>query len=146
MKHNNSRYLHFSWVEKNKKSWPTDPFFSWHVTVNTTFFFLALWLSHIMTKPTKWPVRPAKTQISLGIRPVLHHLCVARLLFELSFCSVLFSLIRFFAVRMKKPWVLSYPMSAQQSLWSDWVDTQADLSLGWAHRTSCWFCHVAAHV
>ena len=24
----------------------------------------------ILTKPTKWPVRPAKTQISLGIRPV----------------------------------------------------------------------------
>ena len=23
-----------------------------------------------MTKPTKWPARPAKTQISLGIRPV----------------------------------------------------------------------------
>ena len=27
-------------------------------------------LSHSMTKPTKWHVRPAKTQISLGIRPV----------------------------------------------------------------------------
>ena len=27
-------------------------------------------LSHGMTKPTKWSVRPAKTQISLGIRPV----------------------------------------------------------------------------
>ena len=27
-------------------------------------------LSHSTTKPTKWPVRPAKTQISLGIRPV----------------------------------------------------------------------------
>ena len=27
-------------------------------------------LSHLMTKPTKWHVRPAKTQISLGIRPV----------------------------------------------------------------------------
>ena len=26
--------------------------------------------SHIMTKPTKWHVRPTKTQISLGIRPV----------------------------------------------------------------------------
>ena len=26
-------------------------------------------LSHLMTKPTKWYVRPAKTQISLGIRP-----------------------------------------------------------------------------
>ena len=27
-------------------------------------------MSHLMTKPTKWPVCPAKTQISLGIRPV----------------------------------------------------------------------------
>ena len=27
-------------------------------------------MSHIMTKPTKWHVRPVKTQISLGIRPV----------------------------------------------------------------------------
>ena len=27
-------------------------------------------LSRIMTKPTKWHVRPAKTQINLGIRPV----------------------------------------------------------------------------
>ena len=27
-------------------------------------------MSHNMTKPTKWHVRPAKTQISLGIRPV----------------------------------------------------------------------------
>ena len=28
------------------------------------------YFSHRMTKPTKWPVRPAKTQVSLGIRPV----------------------------------------------------------------------------
>ena len=27
-------------------------------------------LSHLMTKPTKWHMRPTKTQISLGIRPV----------------------------------------------------------------------------
>ena len=27
-------------------------------------------MSRIVTKPTKWHVRPAKTQISLGIRPV----------------------------------------------------------------------------
>ena len=47
-----------------------------------------------MTKPTKWHVCPAKTQISLGIRPVW---------------SV-------FAYRMKKPWDLSYPLSAQQGL------------------------------
>ena len=34
---------------------------------------------------------------------------------------------------MKKPWVLSYPLSAQRRLWSDWADAQADLSLRWAH-------------
>ena len=43
------------------------------------------------------------------------------------------SLIRVFAVRMKKAWVLSYPLSAQWRLWSDWADAQADLSLRWAH-------------
>ena len=34
------------------------------------------------------------------------------------------SLIRVFAVRMKKLWVLSYPLSAQRRLWSDWADAQ----------------------
>ena len=37
------------------------------------------------------------------------------------------SLIRVFAVRMKKT-----SLSAQRSLWSDWADAQADLSLHWA--------------
>ena len=52
-----------------------------------------------MTKPTKWHVRLAKTQISLGVRPVW---------------SV-------FSVRMKKAWVLSYPLGhskdADQTGW-----------------------------
>ena len=43
------------------------------------------------------------------------------------------SVIRVFAVRMKKAWVLSYPLSAQRRLWSDWMDAQADMSLRWAH-------------
>ena len=43
------------------------------------------------------------------------------------------SLIRIFAVRMKKAWVLSYPLSAQRRLWSDWADGQVDLCLRWAH-------------
>ena len=68
-------------------------------------------------------VRPAKTQISLGIHPVW---------------SV-------FAVRMKKAWVLSYPLSAQRRLWSDWVDAQADLSLLGA-QSFCWICHEAAEM
>ena len=56
-------------------------------------------------KTNKMCLCPAKAQISLGI----------------------------FTVRMKKPWVLSYPLSAQRRLWSDWVDAQADQSLRWAH-------------
>ena len=43
------------------------------------------------------------------------------------------SLIRVIAVPMKKAWVLSYPLSTQQRLWSDWADAQADLSLRWVH-------------
>ena len=34
---------------------------------------------------------------------------------------------------MKKAWVLSYPLSAQQRFWSAWADAQADLSFRWAH-------------
>ena len=55
------------------------------------------------------------------------------------------SLISVFAVRMKKAWVFSYPLCAQQRLWSDWADPPADLSLDWA-QSFCWFCHEAAHI
>ena len=68
-------------------------------------------LSHLMTKPMKWHVRPAMTQISLGIRPV-------------------WSVV---TVHMKKAWILSFPLSTQPRLWSDWVDAQAELSLRWLH-------------
>ena len=43
------------------------------------------------------------------------------------------SLIRVFAVRMKKAWILGYPLSAQRRLWSDLANSQADLSLRWAY-------------
>ena len=62
-------------------------------------------------KTNKVSVHPAKTQISLGIRPVW---------------SV-------FAVRLKKARILSYPLSAQRRLWSGWADAKADLSFRWAH-------------
>ena len=53
-----------------------------------------------------------------------------------------------FTVRIKKACILSYPLSAQRRLWSDWADAQADLSLHWAHihfdgfvmRQLIWFC------
>ena len=54
------------------------------------------------------------------------------------------SLIRVFAVHIKKAWVFSYPLNAQRRLWSDWADAQADLSLLWAHMPLCWFRHEAA--
>ena len=43
-------------------------------------------------------------------------------------------LIRVFAVRMNKPWALSYPLSAQRKLWSDWAMTLFRLSRcpGWS--------------
>ena len=68
-----------------------------------------LQMSHLMTKPTEMCL--VKTD-QPGHPP---------------------SLIRVFTVRMKKAWVLSYPLSTQQRLWSDWADAQADLSLRWAH-------------
>ena len=56
--------------------------------------------------------------------------------------------ISVFAVRMKKAQILSYPLSTQQRLWSDWADAQADLSLCWVHfvgfvmrRLICWCFH-----
>ena len=76
-----------------------------------------------MTKQTKWHVRPAKTQISLGIRPVWS---------ESSLCA---------------QWVAKEP----SFLHADSEDSdqtglmaQAGLSLRWAHMPFCWFCHEAA--
>ena len=43
------------------------------------------------------------------------------------------SLISVFAACTKKALVLSYPLSAQRRLWSDWADAQAELSLCLAH-------------
>ena len=56
------------------------------------------------------------------------------------------SLIRVFAVCIKTAWVLSYPLSTQQRLWSDWADAKVDPSLRWVHMPFCWFCHEAAHI
>ena len=99
-----------------------------------SYFIIYQYMSRLMTKPTNVAVRPAKTQISLGIRLVW---------------SV-------FAVRMKKALVLSYPLSAQRRHWSDWADAQADTLFrldgcpGWSEsslgaQSLCCFCHVAAH-
>ena len=56
------------------------------------------------------------------------------------------SLIRVFAIRMKKVWVLSYPLKAQRRLWSDWAVAQVYLSLRWARKPFCRFCHALAQI
>ena len=110
-----------------------------------------------MTKPAKWPLRPAKTQIRLGIRPVWSEssLCARRDIGSLATYWAHSeesdqtghppSLIRVFAVRTKRHWVLSYPLSAQRIVWSDWTDAQADLSLLSA-ETILLVCHEAAYI
>ena len=74
-------------------------------------YVLKLHLSRSTTKPTDWPVRPAKAQISLGICPVwsVYIVCL---------------------MGSSGPKVFS---CGQQRLWSDWCDAQADLSLCWVH-------------
>ena len=75
-------------------------------------------------KTNTMTVRPAKTQISLGICPVW------------SECSL---------STWRKPGSLdTYWVHSED--WSDWADVQADLSLCWAHRSFYWFCHEAAHI
>ena len=76
-----------------------------------------------MTKPIRWPVRPVKTQISLGIRPV-------RSESNLSAWRNLGSLAT----------------QRAQALWSNWAGAQVYLSLCWMHRSLCWFCHAPAHL
>ena len=42
-------------------------------------------------------------------------------------------------------WGSKLSSCGQWRLSLDWADTQADLSLHWAHIPFCWFCHEAAH-
>ena len=66
-------------------------------------------------------VRPAKTQISLDIRPVWS---------ESS---------------LSAQWIAKDPnFLYADSEDSDWADAQADLR--WAHMPFCWFCHEAAQM
>ena len=64
-------------------------------------------------------------------------------------------LIRVFTVRMKKAWVLSYPLSAQQRLRSAWASAKSLIRLGgcpgWSESSLgaqpfCWFCHEVIYI
>ena len=79
-------------------------------------------MSLLMTKPTKWHVRPAKTQIILGICPVRSE-------------SSLYAWRKLGSLATHWLW----------SNWADWVDSGwSESSLG--VQSLCWFCHEAAHM
>ena len=67
-------------------------------------------LSHLVTKPTKWLCAQQRLRLAWASTQSGHPP----------------SLIRVFAVRMTKDWVLSYPLSAQRRLWSDCTATNFD--------------------
>ena len=45
-------------------------------------------------------------------------------------------------------WLAKDPsfLQADSQDWSDWADTQADLSLRWVHMQFCWFCRTLAQI
>ena len=54
------------------------------------------------------------------------------------------SLIRVCAVRLKQNWVLRYYIERTAKTLIRLGDAQAGLSLRWAQRSFCWFCHQVA--
>ena len=87
--------------------------------------FFHTYLSRLKTEPTKWSVRPARTQPQPGHPP---------------------SLISLRSTLNGYSWRPNVSSCGQRRLWSDWADAQADLSLRWAHLPFCWLCHEAAYL
>ena len=83
------------------------------------------YISHLMTKPTKWHVRPAKTQISLGIPPQS----------DLSLCCPHEETLgpKLPIQRRAKTLIRlgGCPGWSESSLGAQWF---------------CWFCHEVAHI
>ena len=136
-----------------------------HGTVKT-------YLSRLMTKPAKWHVCPAKTQISLGIPPVWSEssLSAWRKFGSLAthwahsadFCllpyilKTIWCMNRVFAVVWTNLGSLTTRWAHSED-WSDWSVFAAKTLIrlggcpGWSEsslgaQSFCWFCHEAAHL
>ena len=102
----------------------------WRVAFSK-LIFMQKWLSMDFTfepphdKTNKMTVRPAKTLISLGIRPVWS---------ESSLCT---------------QWVAKDPSflhaDSEDSDQTGRMPRLIYMSLRWAHKPFCWFCHEVAH-
>ena len=102
----------------------TPPFFIHYFLISDVNVarFIHSWASHSMTKPIKWHVRPAKTQISLGIQPVWSES-------SMSVWRNLGSLDTY--------WVHSDDFDKT-------ARTDRLINLRWVYRSFCWFCRAAA--
>ena len=85
--------------------------FSWQGSNTSCSFIIDSTVWAVTWQTNKMTVRPAKTQISLGIRPVWSESSLSAWRKPGSFAT----------------------HSAHSKGWSDWADAQADLSLCWAH-------------
>ena len=111
---------------------------------------------------TVWNLRlDIGARYSFTITEILVWDCDLQLTFRYSYSKVLISKRKIIKILwrsnqfcMKNAWVLSYQLSAQRRLRSDWADVQADLSLRWAHShfvcfvtrrlisSVCWWCYI----
>ena len=102
---------------------------------------LKKYMSHLVTKPTKWPVCPVNTQISLGIPQSL--LSTWRNDIPPVWSESLLSTWRNTVASATH---LAHSKDSDQTGRMPYLaDAQADLSLRWVHIFS-WFCHEAAHI
>ena len=109
---------------KHLKSW-----FQWMLFQNLFWlltsasshkFKIELKLCRLMTKPTEWLCTQWRLRSAWASDQSL--LCTQWVAKDLNF------------------------LHADSEDWSDWADAQADLSLRWAHKPFCWFCHEAAQL
>ena len=83
-----------------------------------------LMMSHCMTKPTKWHLRPVKIQIRVGIRPVWSESLLSAWRNHGSLAT---------------HWVHSDDSDTGWTPWLIWIFAKRSTSF-------CWFCHASAQI
>ena len=137
----------FSWLfSVAEQDVGSDCISSWSLLIFLLWYFRACspqrqiiswrgYMSPSMTKPTKWHLQPLKTQISLGIHPVLsdswlcaHWVAKDQRFLHVDSCPV-------WSVSLCAFWVLLTDFRMPRLIW-----------VRWPHRSYYWFCHARAHI
>ena len=96
----------------------------WWLFLCISFMFWAIWAATRQNQQSD--CAPSEDSDQAGHPPSLIRVFAVRMkkAWVLSYPLSAPSLIWVFAIRMKKAWVLSYPLGAQRRVWSDWTDDQ----------------------